>query len=186
MRERIIKKLGFEAEHTNPFRDQRFPIIGTFHSTSAFFLRMFAEKIGYGKDFVIYDSDDVLRLVKNIMKEQNINEKEYNPRAILGLISRAKNDGLTPDLYSATVDSYMTSLVLDVYRVYAGKMKEQNAMDFDDLLFSFRKILDVPEVLEYFHARFEYFMVDEYQDTNMLQYEIIKILADKTKNLCVV
>lgn len=120
------------------------------------------------------------------MKEQNINEKEFNPRAIHGLISRAKGEGLSPDAYSATVDSYLTSVVLDVYRLYAGKMKAQNALDFDDLLLLFRQILNHSEVLEFFHHRFSHFLVDEYQDTNLLQYEITKILASKTRNLCVV
>lgn len=186
MRERIAGKLGVEMTSVNAFRDARVPLVGTFHSVAAFFLRMFAERVGYGNDFVIYDSDDCLRLVKSIMKEQNINEKEFNPRAIHGLISRAKGDGLSPDDYSRTVDSYMTSVVLDVYRIYAGQMKQQNALDFDDLLLLFRKTLEIPDVVEYFHNRFSHFLVDEYQDTNHLQYEIIKILASATRNLCVV
>lgn len=186
MRERIAKKLGIEGENINPFRDARLPLVGTFHSVAAFFLRMFADRVGYGKDFVIYDADDCLRLVKSIMKEQNINDKEFNPRAIHGGISRAKGDGLSPDEYSQTVDSYAASVLLDVYRIYAGKMKQQNAMDFDDLLLLFRKTLDIPEVVDFFHNRFSHFLVDEYQDTNHLQYEIIRILASKTRNLCVV
>lgn len=180
MRERIAKKLGIEGENINPFRDARLPLVGTFHSVAAFFLRMFADRVGYGKDFVIYDADDCLRLVKSIMKEQNINDKEFNPRAIHGGISRAKGDGLSPDEYSQTVDSYAASVILDVYRIYAGKMKQQNAMDFDDLLLLFRKTLDIPEVVDFFHNRFSHFLVDEYQDTNHLQYEIIRILASKT------
>lgn len=186
MRERIASKLGVEIAATGGFRDSRVPIVGTFHSVAAFFLRMFAERLGYGNDFVIYDSDDCLRLVKGIMKEQNINEKEFNPRAIHGLISRAKNEGLSPTEYSRHVDSYLTSVVLDVYRAYAGKMKQQNSLDFDDLLLLFRKTLDIPEIVEYFHSRFSHFLVDEYQDTNHLQYEIIKILASAKRNLCVV
>ena len=186
MRERIAKKLDIPIEGVNIFHEKRLPMVGTFHSTAAFFLRMFIDRLGYGKDFVIYDSDDVLRLIRSIMREQNVNEKEMNPRAILGMISRAKNDGLSPDEYSATVDSYAKSVTLDIYRIYAGRMREQNALDFDDLLLLFRKILDDAEVLEYFHARFRYFLVDEYQDTNLLQYEIIKILAAHTRNLCVV
>lgn len=186
MRERIARKLGIDAGNMNAFRDARVPLVGTFHSVAAFFLRMFAEKVGYGNDFVIYDADDCLRLVKSIMKEQNINEKEFNPRAIHSLISRAKGEWLSPDAYSTTVDSYLTSVVLDVYRLYAGKMKAQNALDFDDLLLLFRQILNHSEVLEFFHHRFSHFLVDEYQDTNLLQYEITKILASKTRNLCVV
>lgn len=186
MRERIAGKLGIEMTNINAFRDARVPLVGTFHSVAAFFLRMFAEQVGYGNDFVIYDADDCLRLVKSIMKEQNINEKEFNPRAIQGMISQAKGNGFTPTEYASQVDSYLTSIVLDVYRIYAGKMKQQNALDFDDLLLLFRKTLDIPEVVEYFHNRFSHFLIDEYQDTNHLQYEIVKILASKSRNLCVV
>lgn len=186
MRERIAKKLGINPDTINPFRSHGLPMVGTFHSTASFFLRMFIDHLGYGKDFVIYDTDDCLRLIKDIMKRQNINEKEFNPRAILGMISSAKSDGFSPVEYSTVVDSYIKSVTLEVYKEYAGTLKRDNALDFDDLLLFFRQILDIPEVLEYFHGRFQYFMVDEYQDTNLLQYEIIKILASNTRNLCVV
>ncbi len=186
MRERIAKKLGINAEIVNPFRIHGLPTIGTFHSVAAFFLRMFVDRLGYGKDFVIYDSDDCLRTVKEIMKSQNVDEKEFNPRSIHGLISGAKGKWLTPTEYSATVDSYLGSVVLEVYKAYVGKMRKENALDFDDLLLLFRQVLDFEEVVEYFHGRFQYFMVDEYQDTNQLQYDIIRILASKTRNLCVV
>ncbi len=186
MRERIAKKLGVNPDGINPFREHRLPMVGTFHSTAAFFLRMFIEHLGYGKDFVIYDSDDCLRLIKEIMKHQNIDEKEFNARAVYGMISKAKGEWLTPTEYSATVDSYAKSVGLEVYKEYASRLKTGNALDFDDLLLFFRQILDIPEVVEYFHGRFQYFMVDEYQDTNILQYEIIKILASATRNLCVV
>lgn len=154
MRDRIAKKLGIHEENINTFRDHRLPIVGTFHSTASFFLRMFIDHLGYGKDFVIYDTDDCLRVIKDIMKRQNIGEKEFNPRAILGMISNAKNAGLSPSEYSATVDSYAKSVTFEVYKEYAGTLKKDNALDFDDLLLFFRRILDVPEVLEYFHARF--------------------------------
>lgn len=186
MRERIAKKLGINAEIVNPFRIHGLPTIGTFHSVAAFFLRMFIDRLGYGKDFVIYDSDDCLRTVKEIMKSQNVDEKEFNPRSIHGLISGAKGKGMSPSEYSATVDSYLGSVVLEVYKAYVGKMRKENALDFDDLLLLFRQVLDFEEVVEYFHGRFQYFMVDEYQDTNQLQYDIIRILASKTRNLCVV
>ena len=186
MRERIAKRLGIDVSPTNPFRIPGLPTIGTFHSIAAFFLRMFIDRIGYGKDFVIYDADDCLRTVKEIMKSQNIDEKEFNPRSVLAMISTAKNQGMNPSEYSATVDSYFGSIVLEVYKAYSGKMKKENALDFDDLLLCFRQILDIAEVREYFHNRFQYFMVDEYQDTNALQYETIRILASHSKNLCVV
>lgn len=186
MRDRIAKKLGLNPEWVNPFRESRLPMVGTFHSTAAFFLRMFIDHLGYGKDFVIYDADDCLRLIKDIMKRQNIDEKEFNPRAIHGMISKAKGEWLSPTEYSVTVDSYAKSVTLEVYKEYAGRLRQENSLDFDDLLLFFRQILDIPEVVEYFHGRFQYFMVDEYQDTNLLQYEIIRILASATRNLCVV
>ncbi len=186
MRERIATKLGIHAENINPFRTNGLPTIGTFHSVAAFFLRMFIDRLGYGKDFVIYDADDCLRTIKEIMKSQNIDEKEFNPRSIQGMISGAKGEWRGPVEYSASVDSYFGSVVLEVYKAYVGKMRKENALDFDDLLLLFRAVLEYEEVREYFHGRFEYFMVDEYQDTNTLQYEIIRILASKSRNLCVV
>ncbi len=186
MRWRIAVKLGLNPDGLNPFREHRLPMVGTFHSTASFFLRMFIDKLGYGKDFVIYDSDDCIKVVKEIMKKQNIDEKEFNPRGVHGMISGAKGKWLTPTEFSATVDSYFASVVLEVYKEYAGRLKADNALDFDDLLLLFRQLLDLPEVLEYFHNRFQYFMVDEYQDTNLLQYEIVKILSSHSKNLCVV
>ena len=132
-------------------------MVGTFHSVAAFFLRMFADRVGYGKDFVIYDADDCLRLVKSIMKEQNINDKEFNPRAIHGGISRAKGDGLSPDEYSQTVDSYATSVILDVYRIYAGKMKQQMRWILTICCCFFGKRLDILEVVEFFIIDFRIF-----------------------------
>lgn len=186
MRERIAVKLWLNPEWLNPFREHRLPMVGTFHSTASFFLRMFIDKLGYGKDFVIYDSDDCLKVVKEIMKKQNVDDKEFNPRGVHGMISQAKGKWLTPTEFSTTVDSYFASVVLEVYKEYAGRLKADNALDFDDLLLLFRQVLDHREVLEYFHNRFQYFMVDEYQDTNLLQYEIVRMLASKTRNLCVV
>lgn len=186
MRERIARRLGIEPTTVNPFRTPGLPTIGTFHSIAAFFLRMFIDRLGFGKDFIIYDADDCLRTVKEIMKSQNIDDKEFNPRWVHSMISQAKGKGQSPVEFAASVDSYFWSVVLEVYKAYVGKMKKENALDFDDLLLFFRQIIDLPEVLEYFHTRYEYFMVDEYQDTNILQYEIVKILASKTKNLCVV
>lgn len=186
MRERIAKRLDIDPGTVNPVRENRLPMIGTFHSTAAFFLRMFIEKLWYGKDFVIYDSDDCLRVIKDIMKTQQVDEKEFNPRGVLGMISQTKGKGMGPAEFAITVGSYFASIVLEVYKEYVERLKKDNALDFDDLLLFFRQVLDFDDVQEYFHHRFQYFMVDEYQDTNSLQYEIIHILASKTENLCVV
>ncbi len=186
MRERIAKRLWLNPDGVNPLRSPFLPMVATFHSMSSFFLRMFIDKLGYAKDFIIYDSDDCLRTVKAIMRELSIDEKENNPRGVQAMISQTKGKGMTPEEFSLTVDSYFGSVVLDVYKQYQGKLKADNALDFDDLLLFMRRILDFEDVREYFYTRFHYFMVDEYQDTNSLQYDTIRILAQKERNLCVV
>jgi DNA helicase II / ATP-dependent DNA helicase PcrA len=186
MRERIGKRLGVDMNTISPFRNNRLPTVGTFHSVASFFLRMFIDRLGYSRDFVIYDSDDCVRLVRDILRRQQIDEKEFNPRWVHGMISQTKWKGMSPSEFSVTVDSYFGSVVLEVYKEYATRLKWDNALDFDDLLLLFRRILDIDEVKEYFHTRFQYFMVDEYQDTNLLQYEIVRILASVTRHLCVV
>lgn len=186
MRARIAKKLGIWDGGVNPFRTNGLPMIGTFHSVAAFFLRMFIDRLGYEKDFLIYDSDDCLQVVKECMKTLSIDPKEILPRSLQGAISRAKGEWLNVDVFTSTVQSFFDSTVADVYRLYAEKLRAANALDFDDLLLLFREILRNDEVLSYFHTRFHFFMIDEYQDTNSLQYEIIHILASKTRNICVV
>ena len=161
-------------------------MVGTFHSIAAFFLRMFIDRLGYEKDFLIYDSDDSLQIVKECMRELSIDPKEILPRSLQGVISRAKGEGFSVDLYRSTVQSFFDSVAADTYALYQKKMKAANAVDFDDLLLLFRNILHIEEVVHYFHTRFSFFMIDEYQDTNHLQYEIIHILASKTRNICVV
>jgi len=162
------------------------PVAGTFHSIGVFFLRQFIDRIGYGKDFVIYDEDDKIKLIKQICEEKKIDEKEAPARQILFQISAAKNDGVASREFEGRVHNYFMSCVRDVYGDYEKAMKRNNALDFDDILLCTKRILEVPEVLESFHAKFQYFMVDEYQDTNAIQYEIIRLLASATRNLCVV
>lgn len=186
MRSRIAQRLGIWDGGVNPFRTPGLPMVGTFHSIAAFFLRMFIDRLGYEKDFLIYDSDDSLQIVKECMRELSIDPKEILPRSLHSAISRAKGEWLSVDIYRSTVQSFFDSVVADTYALYQKKMKAANAVDFDDLLLLFRNILHIEEVVHYFHTRFEFFMIDEYQDTNHLQYEIIHILASKTRNICVV
>lgn len=186
MRSRIAQRLGIWDGGVNPFRTPRLPIVGTFHSIAAFFLRMFIDRLGYEKDFLIYDSDDSLQIVKECMRELSIDPKEILPRSLQGVISRAKGEWFSVDLYRSMVQSFFDSVAADTYELYVKKMKAANAVDFDDLLLLFRNILHIEEVVHYFHTRFAFFMIDEYQDTNHLQYEIIHILASKTRNICVV
>ncbi len=187
MRERIAKKLGFESvPSTNPFRQAGLPLVGTFHSVGVFFLRQFIDRLGYGKDFVIFDEDDKIRTIKGILEDKKIDEKELPARQAAYMISAAKNDGTDPAAYRRNADNYAKSLVADIYLEYGRRAKSMNALDFDDILLKWFELLDLPEVLEQFHRRFRYFMVDEYQDTNDIQYRIVRTLASHTKNLAVV
>lgn len=185
MRERIAKKLGRDMPQSFGIpRD--FPLVSTFHSMGVMFLRLFIDRIGYQRNFSIYDTDDSISLLKEILEEKRIDPKEAPARQIQYEISLAKNTGLSPDQYVATVESHFQGIVAELYPLYQQKMKTNNALDFDDILIKTRDILHQPSVLEYFHDKFQYFCVDEYQDTNSIQYEIIQLLASKSTNLCVV
>lgn len=195
MRERIGKKLGVEsAGLVNPYRRNDIPLVGTFHSMGVYFLRLsprtgepaFIEYLGYGRDFVIFDEDDKIRTIKGVLEDKKIDDKELPPRQVAYMISAAKNEGLSPDAYRRSADNYVKALVADAYAEYEKRAKQMNALDFDDILLKLLKVLEIPEVLAYFHQRFEYFMVDEYQDTNEIQYRIVRMLASKTRNLAVV
>jgi len=185
MRERIAKKLGrYIPQSFGMPRD--FPLVSTFHSMGVMFLRLYIDKIGYERNFAIYDTDDSIALIKTILEEKRIDPKEAPPRKIQYEISLAKNSWLSPEGYSATVESNFQWIVAEIYPMYQRKMQANNALDFDDILGKTLEILKIPQVLEYFHNRFQYFCVDEYQDTNSIQYEIIELLANKSQNLCVV
>ncbi|PJC56807.1 ATP-dependent DNA helicase PcrA, partial [Candidatus Gracilibacteria bacterium CG_4_9_14_0_2_um_filter_38_7] len=150
------------------------------------FLRTFIEYLGYDKNFVIYDEDDKLRLMKSLIKARDLDEKEIAPRAVIGAISQAKNQGITAAKYDTIVNNYFQSMVRDIYVAYEKALVENNALDFDDILLRTNDLLQNPEVLERLHNRYEYIFVDEYQDTNDIQYQIIKLLASKYRNLSVV
>jgi len=186
MRERLGKKLGRDTANMNPYRSSGFPLVGTFHSVGIFFLRSFIEHLGYDKNFVIYDEDDKLRLMKSLIKARNLDEKEVAPRAVIGAISQAKNQGITAAKYDTIVNNYFQSMVRDIYIAYEKALVENNALDFDDILLRMHDLLQIPEVLEQLQNRYEYIFVDEYQDTNDIQYKTIKLLASKHKNLSVV
>lgn len=185
MRERIAKKLGrYLPQSFGMPRD--FPLVSTFHSMGVMFLRLYIDRIGYERNFAIYDTDDSIALIKTILEEKRIDPKEASPRKIQYEISLAKNSGLSPEGYAITVESHFQWIVAEIYPLYQKKIQANNALDFDDILGKTLEILRIPQVLEYFHNRFQYFCVDEYQDTNSIQYEIIELLASKSKNLCVV
>lgn len=160
----------------------------TFHSTCARILRRDGERIGYSSHFTVYDTDDQRRLMKSILKELNISEKNITPKSILKEISRAKDSLISPAEYALTVgDDFRLKIISRAYTTYQKRLEDADAMDFDDLI---NKVVELfkkcPDVLEYYQNRFRYLMVDEYQDTNHAQYTFVRMLAEKSGNLCVV
>ena len=180
MKERVEKLIGQEAA------DQAW--ISTFHSTCARILRRDIEKIGYSRSFAIYDDDDQMTLIKNILKELNIDDKYLPAREIKNKISDAKNRLLSPDeWFMKTTRDRRSSMIHDAMTVYEKKLKTMNALDFDDLLNKTLELLaDHPPVLDLYRKRFEYVLVDEYQDTNKAQYELVRLITMDSRNLCVV
>lgn len=160
----------------------------TFHSTCARILRCDGKRIGYSSHFTVYDTDDQRRLMKSILKELDISEKNITPKSILNEISRAKDSLISPAEYALTVgDDFRLKIISRAYTTYQKRLEDADAMDFDDLI---NKVVELfkkcPDVLEYYQNRFRYLMVDEYQDTNHAQYTFVRMLAEKSGNLCVV
>ncbi len=160
----------------------------TFHSTCVRILRRHAEKLGYASSFTIYDTDDQLRAMKEIMKDRGISTTQFPPKSVLSEISRAKDSLLSPEAYRKSVGSdYRLSVIARLYDAYAARLKSASAMDFDDLILNTVRLLeDFPDVLSYYQRRFRYILVDEYQDTNYAQYRLTSLLASGSQNLCVV
>ena len=179
MRERIEKLAGASAGDV---------WVSTFHSGCAKILRRDIEKLGYSRSFTIYDDDDQMMVLKEILKRLNIDEKFLAPREIKGKISDAKNKLLGPQEWFAQSDrDYRCQIVQDVYSAYEEKLKSSNALDFDDLIVKTLELFAMhPPVLEAYQRKFRYIHVDEYQDTNYAQYMLVRLLAQHSRNLCVV
>ena len=162
--------------------------IGTFHSMCVRLLRGNIEKLGYKNDFLIYDSSDSKSLIKECMEELNINEKNFSARTLMTEISRAKDDVITPEIFEKLYSNdFRLNIVSGVYKLYQQKLKKNNALDFDDLILKTIQLLsENKEIREKYQEKFQYIMVDEYQDTNNAQYMLISLLAGKYRNLCVV
>lgn len=162
--------------------------IMTFHAMCLRILRQDADAIGYDKNFVIYDTTDQKTLAKNIIKELNLDPKSFKPAYILAVISEKKEQGITPEDFEEVSGSDPKSTALvKAYKLYEKRLQENNAMDFDDLLLNAVKLLEKrKDILDKYVRRFHYVMVDEYQDTNHIQYKLIKMLAKDHKNICVV
>lgn len=187
MQERIAKLLDVKNVEGKYLRSANMPLIGTFHSVCVRILRSEIEKIGYKSSFNILDSQDQLNMVKKAMKELEINTDQFKPKSILGAISKAKNELLDVQSFSGEVSGYWEEMVAKIYAVYQKKLKEQEVLDFDDILMLTVSIFQkFPEVLRKYQNIFRYIMVDEYQDTNQAQYLLVKLLSQEHKNICVV
>ena len=184
MKERIIKLVGQEARNI---------WMGTFHSIFAKILRFEAEKLGYISSFTIYDTDDSKSAIKQIIKSLNLDPKAYNVGYVLGRISMAKSNLISCEEYANNAEIQQADqaarkpMIGEIYKLYNQRLRNSMAMDFDDLLYNMNVLLrDYPEVLLKYQERFKHILVDEYQDTNFSQYLIIKKMAARYQNICVV
>ena len=163
------------------------PWMGTFHSICAKILRREIHNLGFRRSFVIYDGDESLSAIKNVMDELNIDKKQFNPKVIKNFISGAKNELMSPKEYAKYSKGYFGEMVVKVYQQYQKDLKSANALDFDDLLLKTVELfLKFPEILRSWQDLFRYILIDEYQDTNTVQYRLVNLLAEKYKNICVV
>lgn len=193
MRERVAKVLKIDTPR-NIYSKYNFPLIWTFHSIWIFLLKEILSNfsseelnIWLKKDFVIYDESDKLSVLKWIIKDHlNLNEKEFPARQIAFYISNAKNSLISARAYEKEVDSNIKEIVFKAYLKYEENLKQNNALDFDDILIKTLSLLKIPKILNVYQERYKYLMVDEYQDTNQAQYQIISLLAQKYRNLAVV
>lgn len=162
--------------------------VSTFHSACVRILRREINKINFDNSFTIYDADDCEKLIKSVIKELNINEKQFPPRAVMSEISKLKDELIGPDKYEITAaGDYRASVIAKIYKQYQKRLKDSNSLDFDDIIFKTVELFKArPDILNSYQERFKYIMVDEYQDTNTSQYTLIRLLSDKYKNLCVV
>ena len=163
-------------------------LVSTFHSLCVRILRRDISRIGYTNKFTIYDAEDAERIIRDIMKEYKINDELLKPKEVIGTISRQKDKLITANVYAQNIGSdFRKKLISEIYIAYENRLKTNNALDFDDLIFKTVQLLaNNTDVLEYYQERFKYIMVDEYQDTSTSQYMLVKLLANKYKNLCVV
>ena len=162
-------------------------LIATFHSMCVRILRREADHIGYNRNFTIVDPGEQRTLMKRILKNLNLDPKKWNERAILGTISNAKNDLLDEVAYEHQAGDMYTQIVANCYKAYQEELRRSEAMDFDDLIMMTLRLFDKnPDVLAYYQQRYQYIHVDEYQDTNHAQYQLVKLLASRFKNICVV
>lgn len=179
MRERVDNLVGFGSESI---------WVSTFHSTCVRILRRHIDRLGYDTNFTIYDTDDQKTLMKDVCKQVQIDTKVYKERNLLAAISAAKNEMISAQEYALNAQGdFGKEKIAKVYQEYEKQMHANNALDFDDLLVKTVQLFETqPDVLENYQERFRYIMVDEYQDTNTVQFQLVSLLAGKYRNLCVV
>ena len=179
MRERVDALVGYGSEDI---------WISTFHATCSRILRRHIDLLGYDRNFTIYDASDQKSLMKEVLKEMKIDTKQFPERSVMSEISSAKNEYKSPlDYRNEYGSNFRNQRIADIYECYQKRLKENNALDFDDLLVKMVDLFQTnPDVLEHYQDRFQYIMVDEYQDTNTVQFLLVSLLAKKYRNLCVV
>lgn len=179
MRERVDSLVGFGSESI---------WVSTFHSTCVRILRRYIDRLGYSNSFTIYDSDDQKTLMKDVCKRLQIDTKVYKEKALLGAISSAKDELVSPQAYELNAaGDFGKQKIAQAYKEYQKQLRSNNALDFDDLIVKTVKLFqNCPDVLDYYQERFKYIMVDEYQDTNTAQFKLVSLFAEKYQNLCVV
>ena len=181
MRERVDQIVGFGSESI---------WVSTFHSSCVRMLRRYIDRLGYDNNFTIYDTDDQKTVIKEICKRLNIDTKQFKERTLMAAISSAKDELVSPAEYklqASTASGYGAQTIARVYEAYQKQLRQNNALDFDDLIVKTVELFQsCPDVLDYYQERFRYIMVDEYQDTNTVQFKLVSLLAGKYQNLCVV
>jgi DNA helicase-2/ATP-dependent DNA helicase PcrA len=177
MKKRVIKLLGQVS----------LPFIGTFHSFCLKILRNEIDKLGYKRSFVIYDEEDQQKLIRQAMENLDINKEQFQPKKVGSIISALKSELIDCQTYEKTAQEYFEKTISKIYRAYQESLKENNALDFDDLIrFTVKLFEKQPKILKKYQEKFQYILVDEYQDTDPAQYRLVKLLSSKYKNLCVV
>ena len=179
MKERIANLVGDEAKDI---------WMGTFHSICVRILRRFIDRIGFDTSFIIFDTSDQRTLIKACLKDLNIDDKMFTDRSVLSEISNAKNEMLEPSQYTVRANGdYRKEKIATVYELYQKRLKENNAIDFDDIInYTIKILMENPDILEYYANKFQYVLVDEYQDTNKSQFTLITLFASKNGNITVV
>ena len=178
MKERIANLVGEVAKDI---------WMGTFHSICVRILRRFIDRIGFDSSFIIFDTSDQRTLVKNCLKDLAIDDKMFTDRSVLSEISNAKNEMLEPEYTVRSNGDFRKEKIATVYELYQKRLKENNAIDFDDIInYTIKILMENPDVLEYYAKKFKYVLVDEYQDTNKAQFTLISLLAAQNGNITVV